>query len=185
MPTNARRRRNSELSCDFDIFCGRLPGLDMETMNERRNRPNVIPWPPILIVGLVTLGFILNMVFPLGFGFSGMRVAAGLVIMAALSIDLWAMKTLNDGSTTIMPHRGSSYLVTQGPFRYSRNPIYVANVMLMIGLSLFFANGWLLLLAPVNGALTQALAIKREESHLIALFGYDYEAYCRRVRRWI
>jgi hypothetical protein len=84
-------------------------------MNERRNRPNVIPWPPILIGGLIALGFILDIVFPLSFGFSGMRVTGGLVIMAALSIDLWAMKTLNDGSTTIMPHRGSSYLVTARP----------------------------------------------------------------------
>jgi protein-S-isoprenylcysteine O-methyltransferase Ste14 len=96
-----------------------------------------------------------------------------------------AVKRTAGYRTTIMPHRGSSYLVTQGPFRYSRNPIYVANVMLMAGLALFFANGWLLLLAPVNGILTQILAIKREENHLIAMFGYDYEAYCRRVRRWI
>lgn len=154
-------------------------------MNARRNRPNVIPWPPILIVGLTALAIVLNLVFPLGFGFSGMSVAGGLVIMAALSIDLWAMKTLHDGNTTIMPHRGSSYLVTQGPFSYSRNPIYVANIMLMAGLALASANGWLLLLAPVNALLTQLLAITREESHLIALFGYEYEAYCRRVRRWI
>lgn len=154
-------------------------------MNERRHRPNVIPWPPILIVGLTAFAIVLNMVFPLALGLSGMRLWGGLLIIAAPSIDLWAMKTLNDGATTIMPHRGSSYLVTQGPFRYSRNPIYVANLLLMSGLALFFANGWLLLLAPVNGILTQVVAIKREESHLIALFGYEYEAYCRRVRRWI
>jgi protein-S-isoprenylcysteine O-methyltransferase Ste14 len=157
----------------------------METMNERRHRPNVIPWPPILIVGLTALALLLNMAFPLDWGFSGMRLLGGMLVITALSIDLWAMKTLSDGSTTIMPHRGSSYLVTQGPFRYSRNPIYVANILLMAGLALFFANIWLLLLAPVNAILTQTLAIKREESHLIALFGYEYEAYCRRVRRWI
>jgi protein-S-isoprenylcysteine O-methyltransferase Ste14 len=70
-------------------------------------------------------------------------------------------------------------------FATRRNPIYLANMMLMAGLGCFLqmAGSWLL--APVNAILTQTLAIKREESHLIALFGYEYEAYCRRVRRWI
>ncbi|WP_422369922.1 methyltransferase family protein [Hoeflea sp.] len=154
-------------------------------MNERRIRPNVIPWPPLLIVGLTALAIALQMVFPLDPGFAWSRMLGAVLIVSALAIDLWAMKTLNDGRTTILPHRGSSHLVTKGPFQFSRNPIYLANFILMTGLGLFFANGWMVLLAPVDAALTHLLAVRREENHLIAMFGFEYEAYCRRVRRWI
>lgn len=154
-------------------------------MTERRNQPNTVPWPPLLIAGLTALAIALNMIVPMDPGFSRLWIPGAILIATALAVDLWAMKTLNDARTTILPHRGSLHLVTRGPFAFSRNPIYLANLMLMAGLGLLFANGWLLLLAPVNAVLTQILVIKREESHLIALFGYEYEAYCRRVRRWI
>jgi protein-S-isoprenylcysteine O-methyltransferase Ste14 len=154
-------------------------------MNARRARPNSIPWPPILLVSLTMLAIVLNIVAPLEIGISGTRSLGVILIAAALGIDLWAMKTLNDSRTTILPNRGSSHLVTAGPFRYSRNPIYLANMMLMAGMGLFLSNGWFLALAPIDGVLTHLLAVKREESHLIALFGYEYETYCRKVRRWI
>lgn len=157
----------------------------METMNERRTRPNVVPWPPLLIVGLTALAVALQVVFPIYPEFLWSRILGAVLIAAALAIDLWAMKTLNDGRTTILPHRGSSHLVTKGPFQFSRNPIYLANFILMAGLGLFFANGWMVLLAPVDALLTHILAVRREENHLIAMFGFEYEAYCRRVRRWI
>ncbi len=157
----------------------------METMNERRTRPNVVPWPPLLIVGLTALAIALQVILPIDPGFSSSRILGAVLIVAALTIDLWAMKTLNDGRTTILPNRGSSHLVTKGPFQFSRNPIYLANLILMVGLGLFFGNGWMLLLAPVDALLTHILAVKREENHLIAMFGFEYEAYCRRVRRWI
>ncbi|WP_420409238.1 methyltransferase family protein [Hoeflea sp.] len=154
-------------------------------MNERRTRPNVVPWPPLLIVGLTALAIALQVILPIDPGFSSSRILGAVLIVAALTIDLWAMKTLNDGRTTILPNRGSSHLVTKGPFQFSRNPIYLANLILMVGLGLFFGNGWMLLLAPVDALLTHILAVKREENHLIAMFGFEYEAYCRRVRRWI
>lgn len=154
-------------------------------MNVRRTRPNVAPWPPLLIVGLTALAIALNAIVPIYSGFSWSRTLGAVLILTAIAVDLWAMKTLNDGRTTIMPHRGSSHLVTKGPFQFSRNPIYLANFILMAGLGLFFANGWMLLLAPVDALLTHILAVRREEIHLTAIFGYDYEAYCRRVRRWI
>lgn len=154
-------------------------------MNERRTRPNVIPWPPLLIIGLTALAIAMQVIYPIDPGFSWSRTLGAVLILTALAVDLWAMKTLNDGRTTILPHRGSSHLVTKGPFQFSRNPIYLANFILMAGLGLFFANGWMLLLAPVDALLTHILAVRREESHLTAIFGYDYEAYCRRVRRWI
>lgn len=154
-------------------------------MNAYRERPNFIPWPPLLLVGFTLMAIVLNLYAPAPLAFAGARTVGVVLIVLALGVDLWAMRTLHESHTTIMPNRGSSHLVTHGPFGYSRNPIYTANMILMIGMGCFALNAWLLLLAPVNGILTHFLAIRREENHLIARFGYQFEAYCRKVRRWI
>jgi len=154
-------------------------------MNAYRERPNFIPWPPLLLVGLTLTAIALNFVAPLALDFSGIRTLGVLLIVVALGIDLWAMRTLHDAKTTILPNRGSSHLVAHGPFGYSRNPIYLANMLLLAGMGCFAMNGWFLLLAPLDGLLTHFLAIRREERHLLARFGYQFEAYCRKVRRWI
>ena len=154
-------------------------------MNAFRARPNYVPWPPLLLVGLTVASIVLNLIVPLPIAFEGIRTIGIALIVVALGIDVWAMRTLHEARTTILPNRGSSHLVTHGPFRFSRNPIYVANMVLMIGMGSFATNGWFLLLALVDGLLTHFLAVRREENHLIANFGYQFEVYCRKVRRWI
>ena len=154
-------------------------------MNPYRARPNLIPWPPLLLVGLSLAAIALSLLTPLPLAFPGARTLGIALIAMALGIDLWAMRTLHEAHTTILPNRGSSHLVTHGPFGFSRNPIYVANMVLMIGIGLLSLNAWFLPLAAVNAALTHVLAIRREENHLHARFGYQFETYCRKVRRWI
>ena len=154
-------------------------------MNAYRAKPNQVPWPPLLLVGLSVAAVLLNISSPMPLEFNGARAVGVALIAFALGVDLWAMRTLHEAQTTILPNRGSSHLVTHGPFAYSRNPIYLANMVLMIGMGCFSMNGWLLALAPVDGLLTHFLAVRREENHLIAKFGFQYECYCRKVRRWI
>lgn len=154
-------------------------------MNAYRTRPNSMPWPPLILAATLLAAIALGYLHPLHVGFPLSRTIGVLLATLAITLDLWAMKALIEARTTVMPNRGSSHLVTCGPFRFSRNPIYFANIVLLAGLGLATGNGWLLPLALCDGLLTHFLAIRREESHLIALFGYKYEDYCRRVRRWI
>lgn len=161
----------------------------MSDRSHPEDRPNTIPWPPILLVGFIALGLALDRLAPLGWP-SGMwgDLLTGLglfMIIVALIIDVTAMRTLAAARTTILPHQRSDHLVTRGIFRFSRNPIYVANVMLIAGIGLFAGNVWLLLLAPVDGLATQKLAIEREEAHLEARFGKTYRDYKKKVNRWI
>lgn len=162
-----------------------IPGKVNSAMNAYRSRPNTLPWPPILLLSMLLCGVVLNNIMPLTLVFPGGRILGLVLIVTAFSIDLWAMVTLRRSHTTIMPHRGSSHLVTEGPFKLSRNPIYLANMMLLVGIGLFFQIGWLLPLALLDGVLTHFLAIRGEENHLIAMFGYKYESYKKAVRRWI
>lgn len=154
-------------------------------MTNYREKPNLVPWPPLLLVAFTLTAIILGRLVPLPFGFGGTRPLGILLIIVALGVDLWAMKTLYEAHTTVLPNRGSQHLVTHGPFGFSRNPIYVANMVLLVGMGCISMNAWFLLLAPVDGLMTHVLAVKREESHLLARFGYQFEAYCRKVRRWI
>jgi protein-S-isoprenylcysteine O-methyltransferase Ste14 len=153
------------------------------------NRPNRIPWPPIIYLAAVLVGLLLSVNVPLPW-FEGLfaRALQGLGVilgLGALLMDVVAVNVFRSHQTTILPHRGASRLITTGPFAWSRNPIYVGNTVLVVAAGLCFGKAWLILLAPVAAFITQKLAIEREEKHLSQLFGAAWETYARRVRRWL
>jgi protein-S-isoprenylcysteine O-methyltransferase Ste14 len=157
-------------------------------MSDPAERPNRRPWPPMIYGAAVLAAVLLGIFFPLRLGWPAweIRFAAGAaLVVAAVAVEIWAARTLRSGETTIMPHRRSSHLVTGGPFAWSRNPIYLGNTVLMTGVGLMAGSFWFILLALVAAVLVTELAIRREERHLSALFGEDYERYRKRVRRWL
>lgn len=153
------------------------------------DRPNTIPWPPVILVAGIAGGYLLNRLMPLPWlpsPLSDFLFAAGLLtIGGALAIDVAAMRAMRRARTTIMPHQASTAFVADGPFSFSRNPIYLANVMIVAGLAAVFANTWYLLMAVLVGVLINLLAIPGEERHLEHQFGKRYRDYRKKVRRWI
>lgn len=158
-------------------------------MNAYDARPNRLPWPPMIYLAAIVLAALLTWAIPLPWipsPLSDLLFAIGIVtIGGVVAIDVSAMRTLHKARTTIMPHRGSDHLVSGGPFSFSRNPIYLANTMLTVGIGLVAGSVWFLVLALVAAFATQKLAIEREEKHLEARFGKKYRDYRKRVRRWI
>jgi protein-S-isoprenylcysteine O-methyltransferase Ste14 len=151
--------------------------------------PNRLPWPPILYLAAIAISILLGVFVPLPWisrPMADMLFAAGcLCVVGVVAIDYAAFKSLKNAKTTIMPNRASDHLVTTGPFSFTRNPIYLANTLLMIGIGLIAQNLWFILLAFAAAFLTQKLAIEREERHLADRFGKRYRDYAKRVRRWI
>ncbi len=158
-------------------------------MTAVETRPNTLPWPPIVYIAAVAAAILLNWLVPLPWipgPLGELLFAVGwLVVGGALVIEFSAMRTMARAKTTIMPHRGSDHLVTGGPFSFTRNPIYLGNTMLMIGIGLIAGIVWFILLAPVAAFVTQKLAIEREERHLEIRFGKKYRDYAKKIRRWI
>ncbi len=156
---------------------------------DAHDRPNRIPWPPILLIATIALGVGLHWLVPLPwiYGLAALEATAMGVtmIVAAVAIDIWAALVFRKHKTTIQPHQRSTRLVTRGPFRFSRNPIYVGNLMVVAGLGLVLSNLWLLIATPVLGFALHKLAIAREEQHLEELFADQWRDYKARVRRWI
>lgn len=152
-------------------------------------RPNTIPWPPLIYIAAIILAVALHFLFPLpwiGRPLSDFLFAGGLVLAAvAIAMDLMAMRAMRRANTTVAPHKRSDHLVTSGPFAFSRNPIYLGNTALMAGFGFIFGIVWFLPLAFAAAWLTQKLAIEREERHLESRFGKAYRDYRKHVRRWV
>jgi len=143
----------------------------------------------VIYVAAIAVAAVLAYVVPLPWlppPTSDILFAVGcLLVVGALAMDIAAMRTLSRHKTTVMPNKASAHLVTDGPFGFTRNPIYLGNTMLTIGIGLINGSLWFLPAALVAAFATQKLAIEREERHLDARFGKRYRDYCKRVRRWI
>lgn len=157
-------------------------------VSDHSARPSRFPWPPVIYVLAALLAIFMHQLFPLPWiigPLADILVAIGwLMIVAALFIDVLAMRALRRAATTIMPNRRSEHLVVGGPYALSRNPIYLGNTMIMIGVAFIWGNVWFLAFGLVGAFLTQKLAIEREERHLETRFGKVYRDYRKRVRRW-
>ena len=112
---------------------------------------------------------------------------AGVFTVApGIAIGLAGVYSFRRADTTILPAgRPTTTIVDSGPYRFTRNPMYVAMTLAYIGLSLILNNVWGFLFLPVVLAVVDRAVIRREERYLAAKFGTPYREYCARVRRWL
>lgn len=159
-------------------------------MTERTfyDRPSAFPWPPLLWFGTMGAAWLMQRVSPLtwpGIDDMAARIVGWGLGFAGLLLFVWALLTLRAAGTTVLPDKGADVLVTSGPFGRFRNPIYLAQVMILLGLAELTKNIWFVVAAFVHAALVTALAVIPEERHLEAKFGDAYLEYKARSRRWI
>jgi len=113
------------------------------------------------------------------------RWAGASLIATGILLFLWSFLTLRRHRTTVNPFAASSSLCTDGPYRLSRNPIYLGDWLVLIGAALMMGSAWPLLFTPVVWLVIRHHVIRHEEAHLEARFAEAYRAYCARVRRWL
>jgi protein-S-isoprenylcysteine O-methyltransferase Ste14 len=159
-----------------------------QTRPDTSDRPSNLPWPPILlvlvIVGAIVLGHVAPLQWPglddsaahyIGLGLG----ALGVVLLIA------AIVTLRMAGTTVRPDAGSTALVTTGLYRRFRNPIYLADCLILFGIAELTKNVWFAIAAVIFGLLVTWLAILPEEAYLERRFGRAYLDYKAKSRRWI
>ncbi|QCO54899.1 isoprenylcysteine carboxylmethyltransferase family protein [Pseudorhodobacter turbinis] len=142
----------------------------------------LLDWPPVWLAGALALAYALRHagggpLWARGLGLA--LVVAGLVLMAQSARQFRAMKT------TIVPHRTPSALVTNGVYRFSRNPIYLADAAILLGAILYWYALAALILVPAFMAIIEWRFIRPEEERLRASFDTAFAAWEKRVRRWI
>lgn len=160
----------------------------IEAAHSEAERPTAFPWPPVLLAGAALAAWALGHFWALPWpGLDDMpaRIIGLSFGIAGIALIAWAALTLRRHDTTVLPHKGTERLVTDGPYRYRRNPIYLGDVLLLLGAAELTKNVWFVILAPLFAGLVTWLAILPEERHLEARFGDAYRAYKANTRRWI
>ncbi len=154
-------------------------------MHTSTDSPGVHVAPPLFHAGAVIAGWLLDRLWPLPIDGAwrtvlGWVFAVGWTLLAASAIGLFRRK-----QTSMITFRPASTLVTSGPYAFTRNPMYVSLAFLTIAFALFFNTWWIVLLLVPTLLIVQQFVIVPEERYLQRRFGAEYEAYTRRVRRWL
>lgn len=142
--------------------------------------------PPAFYVGGFAAGLAAAHWVPLGFDRPAAVVAAaGLFLAAGGGLALAGVLAVVVHRTTIVPHRPVSTLVTSGPYRISRNPMYTGLALAYVGVALLIGTGWPLVTLPLVLVAVRRLAIQPEEHYLTSRYADAYTGYRHRVRRWL
>lgn len=165
------------------------PSLKVETMTQTNtsvSQLSRVPWPPVLLVSVVAGATGLAQIIPLawpGVDDAATRLVGYAFGLAGAGLFVWSAATLRRHGTTARPDRPASVLVTDGPFRFRRNPIYLAHLLMLLGLAEITKNVWVAILVVPYAALVTWLAILPEERQLEDQFGDTYRDYKERTRR--
>lgn len=141
--------------------------------------------PPIIFLSAILLGIALKRAWPLHFVAARVWWLGPLVTACAVVLFLLSYREFRRAGTSVQGSKRSTAIVRTGPYRFSRNPIYLAFILLLLGLSVWLNNLWLLVTLVPAAGLMAAVVIPREERFLERNFPDQYASYKAAVRRWL
>jgi protein-S-isoprenylcysteine O-methyltransferase Ste14 len=148
--------------------------------------PGLIARPPIVYVGSILVGLTLHWMRPAALVPSAWAAPLGApLILAASVVFVLSVRAFRSAGTPIQSVRPTTRIVATGPYRFSRNPIYLAFTALHLGLGLWINSAWLLATLLLTLVLISYGVIAREERYLERRFGDEYVRYKAAVRRWL
>ena len=148
--------------------------------------PSVLILPPLLYGVALAAGFLLQWIAPHPILSSNARFWVGGVLLASgVVLAIWGRRVMERAGTNVNPTLPTTALVATGPFRFSRNPLYVALTLVYVGLALLANALWVLVLVVLVLGVMHYGVVRPEERYLEAKFGATYRAYCSRVRRYV
>ncbi len=164
-------------------------GADEKVNGDEKDNPGVILLPPYIFLIVLGAGLALEWALPVAVlapPFSGAQFVAGLALFAlGGGFGLWGVLTFLREGTNIPPDEPALKVVTSGPYRFTRNPMYLGMLIMLLGLALIFSLEWYLLLwLPFFATLHNGVVI-REEAYMEKKFGQEYSDLLKRTRRWI
>jgi len=157
-------------------------------MAKQQDRPNISPMvhPPVVALMFIVIAYFLGRFAPFPFAVPAILRYIGLALtFAGFLLGMGAFVEFRKGRTTLDPHGSSRQVVTSGIYRFTRNPIYLGFLLMVIGLPLNSGLYWGIILAPFYVLMMNRLVIRHEEAYLERKFGKTYMDYTSRVRRWL
>ena len=145
--------------------------------------------PPVLLLMALVVAIILEW-RPLQFlappvGFNAQVIIGALLVAGSLWLVIGAVRTFQREGTNVIPTRPALKIVTDGPYRFTRNPMYLGMVLFLLGISMVFSLEWGIILTPVLWIAFDRFIVAREEVYLAGKFGPDYQALRDKTRRWL
>lgn len=155
-------------------------------MDDKPDTAQVVIRPPIALVLAIIVGLGLDQVIPLGFLPPSSPLWLGMVVFfLGLALLIWAAVTIMKAGSNVPTNQPTTAIVESGPYRFSRNPIYLGMFVGLIGLAVAFNTLWLLIMLVPFALLIRFGVVAREETYLERKFGDAYRSYGERVRRWL
>jgi protein-S-isoprenylcysteine O-methyltransferase Ste14 len=156
-------------------------------MSDTADTANVIIRPPIAWALAVLAGFALQWLMPLPFMPAAVPAGwvGGAVFVIALALAAWAIATITRAGSNVPTNMPTTTIVDTGPYRFTRNPIYLGMFLGLVGLAMAFDSLWLLVALMPFALVIRYGVVAREEAYLGRKFGHAYHRYRSRVRRWL
>ncbi len=154
--------------------------------SDEQDKAGVVAPPPLIYLGALIVGLLLNRRFPISF--LPRRMARGLgwpLLGGGVLLLGWFEWAMRQADTPTSPYKPVEHIATEGPFRYTRNPGYLSMAMIYAGIASLANALWAILLLPGALLVIQRGVIGREERYLERKFGKEYLDYKAQVRRWI
>ncbi len=153
---------------------------------EASSGPGIRIPPPVIYVAALAVGFVLNYLWPMSPLSGSSRYVIGLGLpLVSLLIMPPVLRRFRRAGTPFDVRKAASVLITDGPYRFSRNPSYVSLTLLYLGIGILLNNGWILILVAPVFLVMDLWVVRKEERHLETKFGEDYLRYKATVRRWL
>jgi protein-S-isoprenylcysteine O-methyltransferase Ste14 len=154
--------------------------------SDEQDKAGVVAPPPLIYLGALVVGLLLNRRFPITIlPCRIVRSVGWPLLIGGVLLICWFEWTMRNAGTPANPYKPVSRMVTDGPFRYTRNPAYLSMTMVYTGIASLANALWAILLLPVALLVIQRGVIEREERYLERKFGEEYLRYKAQVRRWI
>jgi protein-S-isoprenylcysteine O-methyltransferase Ste14 len=151
-----------------------------------KDLPGVVAPPPLIYLGGLGVGFLLEALLPGGsFPDHLGHVLGAVSLLFGIALVSWWASSFRRADTPMPPYEETTALVTDGPFRLTRNPGYLSFTLIYLAVALLADAPWVLAPLALVLVVVDRGVIAREERYLERLFGADYVALKRRTRRWI
>lgn len=165
---------------------GHTASKDRKMAEQTKDAPGVIARPPRIYLAFLAAGFLIDYFLPYPMLPDVFQYSAGFGLIAAgLLLVFLSFRMFRRAETSIPTQKPATTIVSSGPFRFTRNPIYLGMSIIYTGIAIAADSIWVLaLLAPILAVMRQGV-ILREERYLERKFGEDYRRYMASVRRWL
>lgn len=142
--------------------------------------------PPFIPLSFIGIGYALQRLKPMDLpGNEDWSIAGWGIVAAGIALLIWGQRQFVANKTNIRPDKPASTVICSGPYRFTRNPLYLAFLILQTGIGILMANLWIVLFVPLTMIAITLYVIPREEAYMERAFGDDYLALKATVRRWL